>query len=116
LYESAVDIAVCDGEHLLGLVSIERLLAARADVELAELMERVATVGTEVDEELAVSELARRGGRSLAVVDGRGRFRGLVPPDRALAVLWRESTARIWLASAGFSPARRRPAPRLRSR
>jgi magnesium transporter len=108
-YESAVDIAVCDGEHLVGLVSIERLLAARADVELAELMERVATVGTEVDEELAASELARRGGRSVAVVDGRGRFRGLVPPERSLAVLWREheeDLARLGGFLAGTSQAR----------
>ena len=53
-------------------------------------MTQVDPLGTEADEELAVSELARRGGRSVAVVDGRDRFRGLVPPDRALAVLWRE--------------------------
>jgi magnesium transporter len=108
-YDSAVDIAVCEGEHLLGLVPIERLLAAHDDVELAELVEPVATVGSEVDEELAVSELALRGGRSVAVVDGRGRFRGLVPPERALAVLWREhgeDLARLGGFLAGTSRAR----------
>jgi magnesium transporter len=108
-YASAVDIAVLDGERLLGLVPIERLLAARADVELAVLMEPVATVGTEVDEELAASELARRGSRSVAVVDGRGRFRGLVPPERSLAVLWREheeDLARLGGFLAGTSRAR----------
>lgn len=108
-YDSAVDIAVCEGDRLLGVVPIERLLAAREDVELAELMEPVATVGTEFDEELAVSHLARRGGRSVAVIDGQGRFRGLVPPDRALAVLWREhgeDLARLGGFLAGSSRAR----------
>ena len=108
-YASAVDIAVCEGEHLLGLVPIERLLAARADCVLALLMEPVATVGTEVDEEFAASELARRGRRSVAVVDGRGRFHGLVPPERALAVLWREheeDLARLGGFLAGTSQAR----------
>jgi magnesium transporter len=108
-YDSAVDIAVCEGDRLLGFVPIERLLAAREDVELAELMESVATVGTEVDEELAVSHLARRGGRSVAVVDEQGRFRGLVPPDRALAVLWREhgeDLARLGGFLAGTAQAR----------
>ena len=34
--------------------------------------------------------MARNGGRSLAIVDGRGRFIGLVSPRRAVAVLLRE--------------------------
>jgi magnesium transporter len=86
-YASAVGIAVCDDEHLLGL-GPDRAAARRPRGCRARGADGAGRDGRdEVDEELAVSELARRGGRSVAVVDGKGRFRGLVPPERALAVL-----------------------------
>ena len=78
-------------------------------MQLVELIEPDATVGMEVDEEIAASELARRGGRSIAVVDRMGRFRGLVPPERALAVLLREheeDLARLGGFLAGTTRAR----------
>ena len=38
-FASAVDLAVCDGERLVGLVSIEQLLAAAAHGPVGELAE-----------------------------------------------------------------------------
>jgi magnesium transporter len=90
-FESVVDVAVCDGERLVGLVPLERLLAADGETQLREIMDETPpVVGPSSDRELAASQLARRGQRSVAVVDEDGRFLGLIPPQRALAVLWEE--------------------------
>ena len=86
----AVDLAVCDGDRFVGLVPFERLLAATPDRPVGELAEPTAVVDRDVDEELAAARLARNGGRSLAIVDDRGRFIGLVSPRQAVAVLLRE--------------------------
>ena len=89
-FASAVDLAVCDGDRLVGLVPIERLLAAAEDRPVGELAEPAVSVRAGVDEELAAARLARSGGRSLAVVDDAGAFVGLVPPKHAATVLLRE--------------------------
>ena len=86
----AVDLAVCDGDRLVGVVSFERLLAAAADRPVGELAEATDVVGIDVDEEVAAARLARNGGRSLAIVDDEGRFIGLISPRQAVAVLLRE--------------------------
>jgi len=89
-FESATDVAVVDGERLLGLVPIEVLLAAPAGVTARELMRTVTAVGEEVDQEMAAAQAARTGARTVAVVDGQDRFLGLVPAERLLAVLEEE--------------------------
>jgi magnesium transporter len=89
-FESATDVAVVDGERLLGLVPIEVLLAAPAGVTARELMRTVTAVGEEVDQEMAAAQAARTGARTVAVVDGQDRFLGLVPAERLLAVLEQE--------------------------
>ena len=86
----AVDLAVCDGDRLVGVVSFGRLLAAAADRPVGELAEATDVVGIDVDEEVAAARLARNGGRSLAIVDDEGRFIGLISPRQAVAVLLRE--------------------------
>jgi magnesium transporter len=89
--DCAVDIAVCDGESLLGLVPIERLLAADPETTLAQLMDGPPpTVVHGADQEDAVREAVRRRGRSVAVTDERGRFLGLVPPEKLLEALEEE--------------------------
>jgi magnesium transporter len=90
LFESATEVAVCDGERLAGLVPIERLLAAAAETTLGEIADPVRAVAGDADEELAAAQLVRAGGRSLAVVDELGRLEGLLPPQPALQILWRE--------------------------
>jgi magnesium transporter len=89
-FESAVDVAVLEERRLLGLVPIERLLAAPAATRADALLEPAVTVTADADEELAAASVAQAGGRSLAVLDGDGHFLGLVPPEQTLAVLRRE--------------------------
>jgi magnesium transporter len=90
-YESASHVVVCDGETFLGIVRIEDLLAAPAEAVLADLMDREApVVAPGVDQEVAAWRAVRHGESALSVVDADGRFRGVIPPDRLLAVLLSE--------------------------
>jgi len=95
-YDSAVDIALCDGEptgvrRLRGLVSVERLLAAPPETRLDELADLdPPVVGHGVDQEVAAWRAVQHGQCSLAVADARGEFIGLIPPARMLAVLLEE--------------------------
>ena len=79
-----------DGERFVGIVPLEALLAAAGETPLDHLTTQPAVVGPGADLETATRATARLGGRSIAIVDERGRFRGLVPPDRLLQVLERE--------------------------
>lgn len=90
-YASIGDLAICDGSGLIGLVTIEDLLAAERHRVLADLMDPdPPTVGPGADQEVAAWEMIHRGESSLAVVDDAGTFVGLVPPARMLGVLLRE--------------------------
>jgi len=91
LFESVADVAVLDGERLVGLVPIERLMAANPGTPLLELVDREPThVAPDVDQEQAAAQMASHAERSLAVVDDAGRFRGLIPAHRMLAVALEE--------------------------
>lgn len=90
-YDSASVVAVCDGEHLVGLATIERLLAAPADARIAEVMDaHPPIVAPGADQERAAGQALQHDEPTLAVVDAAGRFVGLVPPQRLLAVLLEE--------------------------
>ena len=90
-YETAVDVAVCDGDRLLGLVTIERLLAAPGHAFLASVMDDTPPiVAPGLDQERAAWRMVQQNESSLAVVDDDGRFVGLVPPFRMLGVLLQE--------------------------
>jgi magnesium transporter len=90
-FQSASDVAVCEGELLVGLLSIERLLATPDDIPVSAIMDPdPPTVHSETDQEVAAWKAVEHGESSLAVVDREGRFVGLVPPRRLLAVLLRE--------------------------
>jgi magnesium transporter len=91
-FQSAADVAVCilDGPHhrLLGLIPIERVLAADPAALARDLMDPdPPVIAPGLDEEEAAWKAAHHGESTLAVVDDRGVFRGLVPPERLLAVL-----------------------------
>ncbi|HET6667826.1 MAG TPA: magnesium transporter [Intrasporangium sp.] len=84
------DIAVCTGRapRLVGLIPASRLFAAEAGTTAAEIMDADPPVVSEgLDEEKAAWKAVEHGESSLAVVDAQGRFLGLVPPRRLLAVL-----------------------------
>lgn len=90
-FESAADVAVCDGERLVGLVTLERLLAAPPAAPLATIMDAdPPVVAPGLDQEQAAWRAVQRDESSLAVVDPEGRFVGLIPPSRMLAVLLAE--------------------------
>lgn len=90
-YETASLVIVCEGGIFRGVVRMEELLAAPADAALAELMDRDApVVSPGVDQEVAAWRAVRHEESALAVVDGEGRFVGVVPPQRLLAVLLSE--------------------------
>ena len=79
------------GNALVGLVSMERVLAAEEGATVADLMDSSPpVVEPGVDQEAVAWEMARRGESSVAVVDADGGFLGLVPPRRMLRVLLAE--------------------------
>jgi magnesium transporter len=94
-YGSAADVAVCTEDEptprLLGLIPLETVLAAEPQTLARDLMDPdPPVVAPGLDQEAAAWKAAGHGESSLAVVDERGRFLGLVPPARLLAVLLTE--------------------------
>jgi magnesium transporter len=78
-FDSAADIAVCDGPRLLGLIRIEDLLAAPEAALARDLMDAESpVVRPGVAREPAAWQAVRHGEGSLAVV---------IPPPRLLAIL-----------------------------
>jgi magnesium transporter len=108
--DSADDVAVLDDHALVGVVPIERLLAARGDARIAEVMDPdPPVVEPGVDQEVVAWSMVRRSESSIAVVDADGRFAGLIPPHRMLAVLLAEhdeDLARLGGFMAGSERAR----------
>jgi magnesium transporter len=90
-YDCASHLVVCEGERFVGIVRVEDLLAAPDGAVMGDLMDRnPPSVAPGVDQEVAAWRAVRRGESALSVVDGEGRFVGLIPPDRLLAVLLQE--------------------------
>ena len=95
-FESAADVAVCayDGApspRLLGLIALEKVLAADPNIVARDLMDRdPPVVAPGLNQEEAAWKAAHHGESSLAVVDADGTFRGLVPPARLLTVMLAE--------------------------
>jgi magnesium transporter len=85
-FETALAVAVCDGERLMGLVPIERVLAADPGTPLGELLDETTVVTAGTDREQVASRVTKHMGRSAAVVDDHGRFVGVVPPEKLLRV------------------------------
>lgn len=87
-YESATHVVVCEDHQFLGIITIEDLLAASAETTMNELMDREApVVAPGVDQEIAARRAVQHEESALAVVDADGRFIGIIPPHRLLAVL-----------------------------
>jgi magnesium transporter len=90
-YDSLSDVAVCVEGRLVGLVTIEALMAADDTTSLSELMDvDPPMVGPETDQEVASWTMLRHGEDSLPVVDGDGQLIGLISPRRMLKVLLQE--------------------------
>ncbi|WP_416061234.1 magnesium transporter [Rhodococcus indonesiensis] len=90
-FDSAAVVAVLIGETLAGLVTIERLLAAPGTARMNDLMDPdPPVVYPDTAQERAAWKAVQHGEPGLAVVDGHGRFRGLIAPQQLLAVLLHE--------------------------
>ncbi len=90
-YESAGHVVVCDADRFAGVIRIEDLLAAPADLALATIADRQAPfVSPSVDQEIAAWRAFQHDRSALPVVDHAGRFVGLIPPRRLVAVLMAE--------------------------
>jgi len=90
-FASASHIVVCEGDKLRGILRLEDLLAAPADSHLDRLMDREApVVGPGEDQEGPAWHAVQHGESTLCVVDRDGRFVGIIPPHRLLAVLLSE--------------------------
>jgi magnesium transporter len=95
-YESTADVVVCTfdddaGHRLLGLIPLERVLAADPTRLARDLMDPdPPVVLPELNQEKAAWRAANHGQSSLAVVDPDGVFRGLVPQARLLTVMLTE--------------------------
>ena len=90
-FDSAADIAILEGDRLVGLIRLEDLLAAPPEATAASLMDDdPPVVAPGADRELAAWKAVRHGEGSLAVTDEAGRFLGLVPPPALLSVLLQE--------------------------
>jgi magnesium transporter len=75
----------------VGIARLEDLLAAEASMPMGELMDRDApVVAPGLDQEVAAWHAVRNSESALSVVDLQGRFHGLIPPHRLLAVLLSE--------------------------
>jgi magnesium transporter len=85
------EVAALEGDRFVGLVPLERLLAADREATLGSLVDGdVATVAPDTDQEAVAWEAAHRGARAVAVVDADGRLLGVVPPERLIAILEHE--------------------------
>jgi magnesium transporter len=90
-YESASHVVVCEGDRFLGIMRIEELLNAPPDAPAESLMDRAApVVAPGVDQEVAAWRAVSHAESALAVADREGRFVGVIPPDRLVAVLLSE--------------------------
>jgi len=86
-FTSATEVAVLDGERLVGLVAVERLLAAVEETPVSDLVDAPVVVTPDTDLEAATRAVAKSGQRTVAVVDSGERFHGVVPSNRLLGVL-----------------------------
>ena len=89
-FVSAAAVAVCADDMLVGLVTIERLLAAAPGTAVVDVMDRERRPSRRDGSGARGLGAVGHDEPSLAVVDTAGRFLGLVPPPRLLAVLLEE--------------------------
>ena len=80
-------------QHLLGVLSVRELLAARPDSPLRDIMHRdVVTVAADLDREEVAKIVARTDLLAVPVVDADNRMRGIVTVDDIVDVVEAEAT------------------------
>lgn len=90
-FDSASVVAVCEGERLVGLATIESLLSARPDAVVGDVMDPdPPTVSPRTHQEHVALKAVQHGEPGLAVVGEDNRFLGLISAQTLLAVLLEE--------------------------
>jgi len=113
-FDSTIVVAVCTNGRLVGLASIELLLATPADAVLADLMDIDApVVAPGTHQERAAWLASKRGEPGVAVVNEYSHFQALIVP-RGSPASCSGSTTRILTGSAAFWPPLLTPEPPAR--
>jgi magnesium transporter len=82
-----------EARHLHGFVSLRKLILARPDVLVSEMMDRdVISVRVDEDQEVVANKIARYDFIAMPVVDDQGRLVGIITHDDVLDVLQQEAT------------------------
>ncbi|MEY6430799.1 magnesium transporter [Thioalkalicoccus limnaeus] len=90
-FDTANLVVVEDQGLFRGIVRLEALLAAPPRQLIGDLMDREPpVVAPGVDQEVAAWRAVRHREAALVLVDASGRFQGVIPPDRLLAILLAE--------------------------
>jgi magnesium transporter len=90
-YFNATHFAVCTKGILLGIIRIEDFLSAPPEASAVDIMDPdPLKVENGIDQEVAAWKAVQHGETALAVVDGEGRFLGIIPPLALLQVLNQE--------------------------
>jgi magnesium transporter len=90
-FDCVTEIAVCEGDQYLGLISVEAMLIANDNTVSRDLIdEHAPVVRADTDQEVAAWAATQAKRRAIAVVDNANQFLGLIPSERLLAVLHAE--------------------------
>lgn len=90
-YECASHVVVCEAGQFRGVMTVEDVLAAPVEATVESLMDaRAPIVAPGTDQEVAAWQAVGHQESALSVVDGEGRFVGIIPPHRLIEVLLSE--------------------------
>lgn len=98
VYAIASHIVVCEEGRYRGMLTIERLLAAKGSARLETLMDSTgAVLSPGGDQEVAAWRAVQNAEAALAVVDNDNNFIGLIPPHKMVALLLAEHAGEVSL-------------------
>ncbi|MGQ0637029.1 MAG: magnesium transporter [Planctomycetaceae bacterium] len=82
-----------DARHLHGFVSLRKLILARPEAPVSEMMDKdVISVRFDEDQEIVANKMARYDFLAMPVVDDQGRLVGIITHDDVLDVMREEAT------------------------
>ncbi len=82
-----------DGDHLVGIVTLRKLLLARSNERIGDLMSRnVEAVKAELDRESVAHHFDRYDYSVLPVIDRRGKILGIITVDDVIDIIREEQT------------------------
>jgi magnesium transporter len=82
-----------EARRLIGFVSLRKLILARPDARISEIMDTgVISVRVDEDQEIVARKFARYDFIAMPVVDDQGRLVGIITHDDALDVIQQEAT------------------------